>query len=162
MVKTMLRVQSATKRGPKDHPYHVTGQQGFTLLEVLFAIFLVISAYLGITGMTVMVMQSNSTNDFTDKAVDLAQDKLEQLKNALFTSAVVADVNSGNNSDLESTSSFDYQESNINESGRPGGIFTRTWNIADNVPSAGMKTAVVIVTWTDRLGNHRVSLRTIL
>ena len=162
MVKTMLRLQSATKRGPKGHTYHVTGQQGFTLLEVLFAIFIVISAYLGISGMTVMVMQSNATNDLTDTAVDLAQDKLEQLKNALFTSTVVADVNSSNNNDLESASNFDYQETNINALGLPGGTFTRTWNIADNVPKAGMKTAVVIVTWTDRLGGHRVSFRTIL
>jgi len=138
------------------------GKQGFTLLEIFFAVFIVLSAFLGISGMTAMVMQSNATNDLTDTAVDLAQDKLEQLKNALFTSAVVADVNSSNNNDLESTSNFDYQETNINALGQPGGIFVRTWNIADNVPKAGMKTAVAIVTWSDRLGSHRVSLRTIL
>jgi len=138
------------------------GKQGFTLLEIFFAVFIVLSALLGISGMTAMVMQSNATNEFTDIAVDLAQDKLEQLKNALFTSTGVADVNSSNNNDLESTSNFDYRETNINELGLPGGIFIRTWNIADNVPKAGMKTAVAIITWNDRLGSHRVSLRTIL
>jgi len=138
------------------------GKRGFTLLEIFFAVLIVLSALLGISGMTAMVMQSNATNDLTDTAVDLAQDKLEQLKNALFTSTVVADVNSSNNSDLESTSNFDYRETNINVLGLPGGIFARTWNIADNVPKAGMKTAVAIVTWNDRLGSHRISLRTIL
>lgn len=137
-------------------------QRGFTLVEVFFAIFIVATVFLGLSGMTVTLIQSNSTNDFTDVAVDLAQDKLEELKNASFTSAAVADVNSGNNGDLESTANFDFQETNLNEMGRPGGIFTRTWNIADSLPKTGMKTVVVVMTWTDQLGSHRVSFRTIL
>jgi Tfp pilus assembly protein PilV len=140
----------------------VRNQRGTALLEILFANFIVVTTFLGLSGMTVMVMQSNSSSDLRDTAVNLAQDKLEELKNALFTSSVLADVNTSNNSDLESTSNFDYQVTNINELGKQGGIFTRTWNIADNNPKAGMKTLVVIVTWADRLGGHRVSLRTIL
>ena len=139
-----------------------TAQQGYTLLEVFFAILLVSGVLLGLSGMTAMVMQSNSTNDLVDTAVDLAQDKLEEMKNALFTSTALADLNSSNNGNLESVSNFDYRETNINQLGQPGGIFTRTWNIADNAPKAGMKTAVVIVTWMDRLGNHEVFFRTIL
>jgi Tfp pilus assembly protein PilV len=140
----------------------VIGQQGAALLEILFANFIVVTTLLGLSGMTVMVMQSNSSSDLRDTAINLAQDKLEELKNALFTSSVLADVNTSNNSDLESTSNVDYQVTNINELGKPGGIFTRTWNIADNTPKAGMKTLVVIVTWADRQGSHRVSFRTIL
>ena len=157
---TTLNLPGAIK--PLKSRILITGQQGYTLLEVLFSILIIVAVLLGLSGMTVMVMQSNSTNDFTDIAVDLAQDKLEQLKNALFTSTLVADVNSGNNSDLESTANFDYQENGIDELGRPGGVFARTWNIADNVPKAGMKTVVVIVTWVDGLGSHRVSLRTVV
>ncbi len=140
----------------------ITAQRGYTLVEVFFAIFIVATVFLGLSGMTVTLIQSNSSNDFADIAVDLAQDKLEELKSASFTSAVVADVNSTNNSELESVSNFDFRQTNLNEMGRPGGIFTRTWNIADNAPKSGMKTAVVIVTWTDQLGSHRVSFRTIL
>ncbi len=140
----------------------VTGKQGATILEILFAIFIIVTTLLGLSGMTVTVMRSGSTSDLRDSAINLAQDKLEELKNALFSSSVLADVNTTNNSDLESTSNFDYQVANLNELGKPGGIFTRTWNIADNSPKSGMKTLVVIVTWADRVGSHRVSFRTIL
>jgi hypothetical protein len=80
----------------------------------------------------------------------------------LFTSAVVADVNAANNADLEEPASFDHREVGISASGQTNGPFTRTWNIADSVPKAGMKSAVVIVSWTDKLGNHKIFLRTIL
>ncbi len=137
-------------------------QSGFTLLEVFFAIFIIVVVLLALTGMTVMLMKSNSMNDFTDSAVDLAQDKMEELKSAFPSSAILADVETANNSDLENISNFDFQESGIDELGRAGGIYTRTWNVADDIPKGGMKTVVVIVSWTDGMGSHRVSLKTIL
>ena len=137
-------------------------QSGFTLLEVFFAVFIIVVVLLALTGMTVMVMKSNSMNDFTDSAVDLAQDKMEELKSAFPTSAILLDLQTANNNDLASTSSFDFQETNIDELGRAGGIYTRTLNIADDIPKEGMKTVVVIVSWTDGMGSHRVSLKSIL
>lgn len=140
----------------------IMGQRGYTLIEVLFAIFIIVTVLLVLSGMTVRLVQSNLMNDSTDTAVDLAQDKLEELKSALATSSILADANTANNGDLESTSNFDRQENDIDGLGQPGGIFTRTMNIADNTPKAGMKTVVVIVSWTDRIGSHQVTLRTIL
>ena len=72
------------------------------------------------------------------------------------------DVETTNNSDLENLSNFDFQESGIDELGRAGGIYTRTLNIADETPRPGMKTVVVIVSWTDGMGSHRVLLKSIL
>ncbi len=137
-------------------------QSGFTLLEVFFAIFIIVVVLLALTGMTVMLMKSNSMNDFTDSAVDLAQDKMEELKSAFPSSAILADVETANNSDLENISNFDFQESGIDELGRAGGIYTRTLNIANDIPKVGMKTVVVIVSWTDGMGSHRVLLKSIL
>jgi len=137
-------------------------QSGFTLLEVFFAIFIIVVVLLALTGMTVMVMKSNSMNDFTDSAVDLAQDKMEELKSAFPSSAILADVETTNNSDLENLSNFDFQESGIDELGRAGGIYTRTLNIAKDIPKVGMNTVVVIVSWTDGMGSHRVLLKSIL
>jgi len=137
-------------------------QRGFTLLEVFFAVFIIVVVLLALTGMTVMLMKSNSMNDFTDSAVDLAQDKLEELKVALLSSEILNDEEPTNNNDLENISNFDFQESNIDQLGRRGGIYTRTLNIADDIPKPGMKTVVVIVSWTDGMGSHRVSLKSIL
>ncbi len=137
-------------------------QSGYTLLEVFFAIFIIVVVLLALTGMTVMLMKSNSMNDFTDSAVDLAQDKMEELKSAFLTSTNLVDLQAANNNDLSSTTNYDFQESNIDGLGRSGGIYTRTWNVADNSPKAGMKSVAVIVTWMDQMGDHRVMLRTIL
>ncbi len=132
------------------------------MLEVFFAIFIIVSVLLILTKMTIMVIKTNLMNDLTTSAVDLAQDKMEELKSALPTSPMLTDTTSANNNDLENISNFDFQESNIDGLGRTGGIFTRTWNIADNSPKGGMKSVVVIITWRDGIGSHRVQLRTIL
>jgi len=137
-------------------------QMGFTLIEVFFAIFIIVFVLFALNRMTVLVMRSNSLNDHTSSAIDLAQDKMEELKSALPISAILLDLQTANNNDLASTSNFDFQESNIDGLGRPGGIYTRTWNVADNSPKAGMKSVAVIVTWMDQMGDHRVLLRTIL
>ncbi len=148
-----------------DHPRNIdqmTRQKGFTLIEVFFAIFIIVFVLFALNRMTVLVMRSNSLNDHTSSALDLAQDKMEELKSALPISAILLDLQTANNNDLVSTANFDFQESNIDGLGRPGGIYTRTWNVADNSPKAGMKSVAVIVTWMDPMGDHRVLLRTIL
>ncbi len=148
-----------------DHPRNIdqmTRQRGFSLIEVFFAIFIIVFVLFALNRMTVLVMRSNSLNDHTSSAIDLAQDKIEELKSALPTSAILLDLQTANNNDLSSTINFDFQESNIDGLGRPGGIYTRTWNVADNSPKAGMKSVAIIVTWMDQLGDHRVLLRTIL
>ncbi len=140
----------------------IGGQSGYTLLEVLFAIFIVLVVFVGLANVLMMLIWSTAMSNSTDTATDLAEDKMEELKIAFPTSSILVDANTSNDSNLENTSNFDYQQVNIDPLGKPGGIFTRTWNIADNTPASGMKTVVVIVTWTDKLGGHKVSLWTIL
>ncbi len=137
-------------------------EQGFTLIEVVFASFLITTVILGLLGMMTTLMQSNSMNDHHDKAIDLAQDKVEELKMASSASFDLSDLNTGNNANLESATNFDHQQGNIDEFGNAGGIYTRTWNIADDNPTTGMKMVVTIVSWTDSLGPHSVKLKTIL
>jgi len=148
-----------------DHPRNIdqmTRQRGFSLIEVFFAIFIIVFVLFALNKMTVLVMRSNSLNDHTSSAIDLAQDKMEELKSAFLTSTNLVDLQAANNNDLSSTTNYDFQESNIDGLGRSGGIYTRTWNVADNSPKTGMKSVAVIVTWMDQMGDHRVMLRTIL
>ena len=137
-------------------------QRGFTLIEVFFAIFIIVFVLFALNKMTVLVMRSNSFNDHTSSAIDLAQDKMEELKSAMPASVILQDLLTGNNNDLGNTANFDHQESNLDGLGRPGGIYTRSWNVADNSPKVGMKSVAVIVSWIDQMGSHRVLLRTIL
>ena len=154
-------VMQCSPRGRK-RTTPIRGLAGYTLLEVLFAIFIILVVFVGLANVMTMLVWSTAMSNSVDTATDLAQDKMEELKTAWPTSPTLADANTGNDTDLESTSNFDYHQVNIDPLGRPGGIFTRTWNIADNKPTAGIKTVVVIVTWNDKLGSHKVSLWTIL
>ena len=137
-------------------------EKGFTLIEVFFAIFIIVFVLFALNKMTVLVMRSNSFNDHTSSAIDLAQDKMEELKSAFPTSTILLDLQTANNNDLSNTTDFDFQEGNLDGLGRAGGIYTRTWNVADNSPKVGMKSVAVIVSWLDQMGSHKVLLRTIL
>ena len=55
-------------------------QTGFTFNEVLVAINVIVIAILGYSLSTVGVIRGNLTNDNTTVAINLAQDKMEQLK----------------------------------------------------------------------------------
>ncbi len=149
-------------QGKRNRAILIRDPSGYTLLEVLFAIFIVLVVFVGLANVLTMLIWSTAMSNSVDTATDLAQDKMEELKTAWATSSILADVNTSNNGNLESTSNFDYQQVNIDPLGKPGGIFTRTWNIADNTPASGMKTVVTIVTWNDKLGGHKISLWTIL
>jgi Tfp pilus assembly protein PilV len=54
--------------------------KGFTFNEVLVAINVIVIAILGYSLSTVGVIRGNLTNDNTTAAINMAQDKMEQLK----------------------------------------------------------------------------------
>ena len=70
------------------------------------------------------------------------------LQDALDDSSVV-----GNNANSDDG----HRETDIDEQGNAGGMYTRFWNIADDVPTTGMKTIVVVVSWT----GHTVTVSSI-
>jgi len=111
--------------------------QGFTLIEIMIAIFLLVVAMLGVISVTVMVIKGNAFSKTMTTATTLAADKMEELKNTAYASVV-----SGN----------DTQET----------LYTRTWAVTDNSPATGMKTVVVTVAWNWQGTGHNVVLRSIV
>ncbi len=112
-------------------------KQGFTLIEIMIAIFLLVVAMLGVISVTVMVIKGNSFSKTMTTATTLAADKMEELKNTPFASVVT-----GN----------DTQET----------LYTRTWEVTDGSPATGMKTLVVKVAWNWQGTGHNVVLRSIV
>jgi Tfp pilus assembly protein PilV len=111
-------------------------QTGFTFNEVLVAINVIVIAILGYSLSTVGVIRGNLTNDSTTVAVNLAQDKMEQLK------AQKKLVN-----DDRCPSSGDHA---ITATGTPNGIFDRCWRIVDSPLGPHLKQIDVMVSWRDR------------
>ena len=114
--------------------------KGFTLVEIMIAIFILVIALLGLISVTVMVVKGNSFSKTMTTATTLAKDKMEQLKNTDYGSLA------GNTDTAES-------------------IYTRTWTVSSDPPgspAAGMKTIAVTVTWNWQGTPRNVTLQSIV
>lgn len=110
-------------------------ESGFTMIELLIALFVLSFALLAISSMVYSVMNSTALSRETAAATTLTQDKLESLKNT-----VVSSLTSGNDA---------IQLGSVN--------YRRQWTVA---PSANTRTITVTVNWTSR-GPHSVATTTI-
>jgi prepilin-type N-terminal cleavage/methylation domain-containing protein len=110
-------------------------RQGFTLIEILIAVFILSVVLLAISTMVFSVMRATSQSKEMATATTLVQDKLETLKNASVASLV-----SGNDS---------ISLGNI--------TYLRQWIIST---AGNIKTITVSVNWISR-GTHNVSITTL-
>ena len=51
----------------------------------------------------------------------------------------------------------DGNESNLDETGSAGGVFSRSWQVQNDTPVTGSRTVTVTVTWNDVIGQHTVT-----
>jgi Tfp pilus assembly protein PilV len=110
-------------------------QKGFTFNEVLVAINVVVIAILGYSLNTVGVIRANLSNSNTTVAINLAQDKMEQLK---------AQKQLANED--RCPSSGDHA---LTATGAPNGIFDRCWRVVDSPLGPHLKQIDVAVSWQD-------------
>ncbi|AJE04819.1 hypothetical protein GPICK_05095 [Geobacter pickeringii] len=107
----------------------MAGQQGFTLLELLIAMVLLVVGFLGVF---VVFWASAFSGTFTRNmttAATLGQDMLERVSTVSYNG-------------LGATTGFvDYTSSNISATG-----FARQWRITEN---GGVKTITATVSWSD-------------
>lgn len=133
-------------------------EKGFTLIEILIAMVILGIAFMGLANLQISCINGNSNSCCLTKAVVLAQDKMEELKNMNPGHPDLADTNPGNNDNLRQSidsQDSDHREDNVNMKGGSSKTvqdlnydsYTRIWNVADGTPFSGSKTVVVIVTW---------------
>jgi type IV pilus modification protein PilV len=153
------RVQSLPPSPTADKP--AGSMPGFTLIEVMVAIVILMFGLLAVGSMQISAMRGNFMGGNTSIALSLASQKMEDILNRDFNNADLADSNTSNNDNgsLSSTSSVDHQEY-VSEDGAvgAGGFYRRIWNIA-NETSPARKSIVVIVTWQNN--RHRISIESI-
>ena len=111
------------------------GETGFTLNEVLVTMGLVVLGVLGHSVSTISVMRGNSTNTEYSVAVNLAQDKIEQLKS----------LNNLDDTDNCPASG----DVGISATGLSGGIYNRCWEVAASGLGDKLKQINVTVSWRD-------------
>ena len=122
-------------------------RRGFTLIEVMIAIFILVVALSGLIGVTVMAIKGNDFSKKMTTATTLAKDRMEQVKNLPYDSPY-----------LNAGTTYYYLNA---EGTATGSYFTRKLTVTDATPAANMKTIEVEVSWSWG-GTRRVTLRTIV
>ncbi len=110
-------------------------QHGFTMIELLVAVFILCVVLLAISTMVYSVMRATSNSKETSTATTLMQDKMEALRNTSLLS-----LTPGN--DTQRLGNIDY---------------LRQWSIST---TANIRTISVTVNWTNR-GAHTVTMTTL-
>ncbi|HVO84543.1 MAG TPA: prepilin-type N-terminal cleavage/methylation domain-containing protein [Syntrophobacteria bacterium] len=157
------------------------GSPGFSLLELMVALFILAVGMLAVASMQSQAIRGNSFSDLVTIGNTLAQAKMEFLMGLAPTDANLKDNNTANNANLQAAintgataaaSDYDgYVETKVDRYGNVGsGIFTRIWNVAKRdpanpsqlgYPAEGLMTVVVIVRWTDQRGSHQAYVSSI-
>jgi prepilin-type N-terminal cleavage/methylation domain-containing protein len=113
--------------------------EGFTLIEILFALTLFAVALLAIAKMQIVAIATNADANRMSSAATLAQDKMEELKGMSYDDAQLSE---GNYADVPITG------------------YNRTWTIAIDTPVNDTKTVTVSVSW--EAGQHQAQMQTII
>lgn len=113
----------------------ITRQHGFTFNELLVAMSITGIGVLGYAVNTVTVIRGNQTSGNYTVAVNLAQDKMEQLRSR-------TDLRDENRCPSAG-------ETGLNAVGAGGGIFNRCWKVGESLLGTNLKQIEVTVTWRD-------------
>lgn len=125
-------------------------QDGFTLIEVIIAIFILMIGILGAIVMQEASIGGNDTAIHLTGAANSASDRLETLMAMDYDDASLADANDvGANAGETGLDNTDVPGSLADGGPVVQGDRTLYWNVADNYPVFGSKTIRVIVRRTD-------------
>lgn len=118
-------------------------QNGFTLIEVMIAVFIFSMGLLAVNTTTVMVIKTNNMGKNMTTAVNLAQNKLDDLK--IMTYSSISDTS----------------ETDLDEQGNAGnGIFDRDVSVTTST-NPDYKTVEVEVSWSKYMA-RKIALTTII
>ena len=122
-------------------------ENGFTMIELLIAITIFAIGLLAVASMQLSAISGNKLGAEWTRATELAQMQVEALKNgdittAAYTAGAYVDPNNP-----------------MDETGAPGGIYNRSWQVAANTTFSVRVT--VTVAWIQAGRPHSVSLTTV-
>jgi Tfp pilus assembly protein PilV len=129
------------------HKKNVDWQAGFSFNELLVAMNIVAVAVLGYSLSSGDVIRRQLTSDNSTVAINLAQDKIEELQ----ARSILTD------GDLCPSGG----DRGIAAKGSGPGIFDRCWKIAGSPLGSNLKQLDVTVAWRDH-ADHQVSLSTLV
>lgn len=107
-------------------------RRGFSLLEMLIGMLLLAIMLGAMAALSVTVSNTMSRNQNYAAACNLAEQKLEQLRNETY-----ANVDDGDDGEIDSAGTDEGDT-----------IYTRSWTVDVDEPDTGMKTVTISVEWS--------------
>lgn len=148
-------------------------EQGYSLVEVVIALGILGVGLMAVATMQVTAIKINARASGLSQGVTLAQSKVEELMNLPYDHVDLLDKSPFNGTDQDLLPATPEGEGDgvdddgdnfglddtTNADGSEGhGGYTIYWNVARNEPVTDSKTIRVIVTWTEREEEKRISL----
>ncbi|MFQ5482041.1 MAG: prepilin-type N-terminal cleavage/methylation domain-containing protein [Nitrospinaceae bacterium] len=131
----MRTQRSASRPQAKD------SQAGFTLIEILISLVLLVGGLISFVVLTGNVVGHSAENERKTQAVVRAQEKIEDLKNQFLNANLTAADNGNDTVD---------------------NIFTRTWTISNHPSGNNLVILDVQVNWMGHSGPESVDIKTLL
>jgi prepilin-type N-terminal cleavage/methylation domain-containing protein len=116
---------------------HTMSQRGFTIVEILVASFILVMGITMIAQVVSTVMKKNFMSLRHTQAVNLAQNKIEELLNEGYAST---DMVQG---------SYENEMNPVDETGDTTGVFYQSWSVEDVNPIERAKLITSRVEWDD-------------
>ncbi len=143
-------------------------EEGYTLIEILIAIAILAFGLMAVATMQITAIKTNAIASGISQGLTLGQARVEELMNLPYGHDDLKDWDGdGTGKDLDNDG-VDDDEDNFglkhtvgeadNSTPETNDGYTIYWNVAVDEPVISSKTIRVIVTWTEKGRNKRISL----
>ena len=133
----------------------ILDEKGFSLIEILIAITVFAIGILAVGKMQITSIKGNSFANELTSATILAQDKTEELISLPYDTDLLKDSDTDGKAGLDDTNAAaDHNDPNNPVNDR----YNIFWNIATDYPINNTKKIRIIVSWTDKGTEKKVSI----
>ena len=140
-----------------------SNQEGFTLVEAIVAMFVLVVGVLSLYSMQIVSMQGNGTAMELTLASTWAGARIERLLSLPYTDTAFDNPGSAKDkakadNGLNDTGALGTDDAAVGSETSPDGRYTIFWNVADEQLFAKLKTIRVIVLYQDRSVQKQVAM----
>lgn len=140
--------------------------QGFSLIEVLFSVFLVVVCASIVAATMPMAANSHAVADHYNKALNLAQKQLETITRGGFANATPDQLLAAGLIDSENSvaaNTYPFTNSDSTSRDNPGLVLHNgTGTVCVQQLDIDLTQVIVTVSWSERNGSHSVQLGTLI
>ena len=132
--------------------FNINNEKGFSLIEILIAVTVFAIGILAVGKMQITAIKGNSFASVLSDATTLAQDRMEELMGLSYADPLLDDANGNSHAGIDSSNATAADHNAVDDG------YNIFWNIAPDHYISETKEIRVIITWTDKGVERKVSI----